>query len=65
MSNNSGAQAAINTLNGEELKGQTLKVNTARPHTGIRGDRGGFGGGRRAGREGGNGFFYKLKCLFI
>ena len=53
MSNNAGAQSAINGLNDKELKGRTLKVNTARPRTENRGGRGGFGGGRRGGRQGG------------
>ena len=34
-------QAAIDNLNGKELKGRTLTVNEARPRT----DRGGYGGG--------------------
>ena len=53
MSNNADAQSAINDLNDKELKGRTLKVNTARPRTENRGGRGGFGGGKRRGREGG------------
>ena len=53
MSNNADAQSAIDGLNDKELKGRTLKVNTARPRTNNRGDRGGFGGGRRGGRQGG------------
>jgi RNA recognition motif-containing protein len=53
MSNNADAQSAINGLNDKELKGRTLKVNTARPRTENRGGRGGFGGGGRGGREGG------------
>jgi len=53
MSNNADAQSAINGLNDKELKGRTLKVNTARPRTENRGGRGEFGGGRRGGREGG------------
>ena len=53
MSNNSDAQLSINGLNGKELKGQTLKVNTARPRTENRGGRGGFGGGGRGGGQGG------------
>jgi RNA recognition motif-containing protein len=53
MSNNADAQSAINGLNDKELKGRTLKVNTARPRTENRGGRGGFGGGRRGGRQGG------------
>ena len=53
MSNNAEAQSAIDGLNDKELKGRTLKVNTARPRTGNRSGRGGFGGGRRGGRRGG------------
>ena len=53
MSNNADAQSAINDLNDKEIKGRTLKVNTARPRTENRGGRGGFGGGRRIGRRGG------------
>jgi RNA recognition motif-containing protein len=55
MSNNADAQSAINGLNDKELKGQTLKVNTARPRTENRSGRGRFGGGRRGGRQGGGG----------
>ncbi len=53
MSNNADAQSAIDGLNDKELKGRTLKVNTARPRTENRGGRGGFGGGGRGGRQGG------------
>jgi RNA recognition motif-containing protein len=53
MSNNADAQSAINALNDKELKGQTLKVNTARPRTENRGGRGRFGGGSGGGRQGG------------
>ena len=52
MSNNADAQSAINGLNDKELKGRTVKVNTARPRTENRGGRGSFGGGRRGGRQG-------------
>ncbi len=48
------AQAAIEGLNGKDLKGRTLTVNEARPQTDRRGGggrRGGFGGG--GGRPGG------------
>jgi RNA recognition motif-containing protein len=57
MSNNADAQSAINGLNDKELKGRTLKVNTARPRTENRGGRGGYGGGRRGGRQGGGNRF--------
>lgn len=55
MSNDEGAQKAIQTLNGHQLGGRTIVVNEARPMTertdgggrgGFGGDRGGFGGGR-------------------
>ncbi len=46
------AKAAINGLNGQELKGRTLNVNEARPRTENRGGRGGFGGGGNRGRFG-------------
>ncbi|MFC1533377.1 RNA recognition motif domain-containing protein [Thermodesulfobacteriota bacterium] len=42
MSNNPDAQSAIAGLNDKELKGRTLKVNTARPRTENRGGRGGL-----------------------
>jgi RNA recognition motif-containing protein len=48
MSGKSEAQSAIESLNGKELMGRTVKVNEARPRSeGRRGGRG--GGGRRAG----------------
>ena len=53
MSNNADAQSAIDDLNEKEIKGRTIKVNTARPRTENRGGRGGYGGGRRGGRQGG------------
>lgn len=45
MPERSEAEAAINSLNGRELKGRKLNVNEARPREG------GAGGGRSAGRE--------------
>ena len=52
-------QAAIDGLNGKELKGRTLNVNEARPRTDNRGGRGGFGDrggfGGRGGKGGGRG----------
>ena len=50
-------QAAIDGLNGKELKGRTLNVNEAQPRTQSRGNRGGYGGGkgRQGGRRGGYG----------
>jgi RNA recognition motif-containing protein len=53
MPNNADAQSAISSLNDTELKGRTVKVNTARPRTENRGGRGGSGGGGRGGRQGG------------
>jgi RNA recognition motif-containing protein len=54
MSSNADAQSAISGLNDKELKGRTLKVNTARPRIENRGGREEFGGGGRGGRrEGG------------
>jgi RNA recognition motif-containing protein len=51
MPSNVEGQAAIEGLNGKELKGRALNVNEARPRTENRGDRGGYGGGR-GGRSG-------------
>jgi len=53
MPDNADAQSAIDGLNDTELKGRTLKVNTARPRTESRGGRGGYGGGRGGGNQGG------------
>ena len=53
MSNNADAQSAISDLNDKELKGRLLKVNKARPRTENRAGRGGYGGGKRSGRQGG------------
>jgi RNA recognition motif-containing protein len=53
MPSNTEAQSAISDLNDTELKGQMLKVNTARPRSESRGGRGGYGGDRRGGRQGG------------
>ena len=47
MSNNTEAEAAINGLNGSEIKGRAVKVNQANPR---RERRSGGGGGR--GRQG-------------
>ncbi len=46
------AQSAIEGLNGEDLKGQSLHVNEARPRPENRGGRGGYGGGRGGGKGG-------------
>jgi RNA recognition motif-containing protein len=57
MTVNSEADAAINALNGRELKGRALKVNEALPKG--EGGRGGGGGSRGAG--GGGGFERKRR----
>ncbi len=51
------AQAAIEDLNGKELKGQILNVNEARPRSERRGGKSGYAGGRggQAGGKGGYG----------
>ena len=56
FASNAEGQAAIDGLNGKELKGRTLNVNEARPRSeghggyggrrGSGGGRGGYGGGR-------------------
>ena len=48
-------QAAIDGLNGKEVKGRALNVNEARPRTESRGGGGYGGGGGRGGRGGGGG----------
>ena len=61
MSSNAEAQRAIQELNGQDLKGRSLKVNAARDRE-ERGGRGGGGGGRGGygggggGRSGGGGY---------
>jgi cold-inducible RNA-binding protein len=47
MSSNDEGQAAIDGLNGKNLKGQSLNVNEARPKSDNRRGGGGGGGGRR------------------
>lgn len=47
MPSNDEAQAAIDDLNGKEMKGRAISVNEARPRTENRGGGGGRGGGRR------------------
>ena len=49
IEDNDAAQAAINGLNGSECKGQSLRVNEARPPQ----EGGGFGGNRGGGSRGG------------
>lgn len=53
MSNDEEAEAAISGVDGKNVKGNTLRVNEARPRP--EGGRGGFGGGGPR-REGGGGF---------
>ncbi len=57
MANDNEAQAAIDSLNGKEIGGRSIKVNEARPMTprsgGGGGGGGGFGGGGRRGGGGG------------
>ena len=63
MSSKAEGQAAIDGLNGKELKGRTLNVNEARPRTekfggstgGFGGGKGGYGGGGKGGYGGGKG----------
>jgi cold-inducible RNA-binding protein len=47
MASKAEAEAAIEGLNGKELKGKNIVVNEARPRTDNREHRGGHGGGRR------------------
>jgi RNA recognition motif-containing protein len=51
MPNQEEAQAAINGLNGKNLKGRTATVNEARPRQDK--PRSGFGGGRGRSSSGG------------
>jgi cold-inducible RNA-binding protein len=53
MPSKAEGQAAIDGLNGKDLKGRLLNVNEARPRNDDRG--GGGGGGGRGGRGGGRG----------
>lgn len=52
MGSKEEGQAAIDELNGQDLKGRPLKVNEAKP----REDRPRFGGGGNRGGNGGGGF---------
>lgn len=54
MPNASEAQAAIQALNGSDIKGRRINVNEARPRE-ERSDRSGFGGGGGRGGFGGGG----------
>ena len=58
MLSGSEAKAAINGMNGKDLKGRTLNVNEARPREDNRGGGGGGGGGFGGGGGGfgGGGF---------
>lgn len=53
MASKEEAEAAINGLNGQELKGRTITANEARP----RRERPSHGGGRPGGNRGGGGGF--------
>lgn len=58
MSDEEGAQKAIESLNGTDFGGRSLKISEARPQeprSGGGGGRGGFGGGRGGGGGGGRG----------
>jgi RNA recognition motif-containing protein len=50
------AQAAMDELNGTELKGKAITVNEARPRTENRRPGGGGGGRQRSGGGGGGGY---------
>ena len=56
MSDSAQAKAAIEALNGKEIKGRAIVVNEARARTESGGSRGGssFGGGNRDSRGGGS-----------
>lgn len=53
MADDSAADAAIESLDGQQVDGRTLRVNEARPRETRGGGGGGFGGGR--GERGGRG----------
>lgn len=53
MASRTEAQAAIDGLNGKELKGRAMNVNEARPQSPSRGKRGGSGGRGGYNRGGG------------
>jgi RNA recognition motif-containing protein len=57
MLSGSEAKAAINGMNGKDLKGRTLNVNEARPREDNRGGGGGGGGFGGGGFGGGGGGF--------
>merc|ERR1711862_212830 len=58
--NKEDAQTATDQLNGQEVMGQQVKVNVARPKNDSGGGRGGYGGGGGGygGRSGGGGGGY-------
>ncbi len=59
MASKAEGQAAIDGLNGKELKGRTLNVNEARPRTEkFGGSTGGYGGGKGGGYGGDKGGGY-------
>ena len=55
MPNESEANEAVNTLNGSQMGGRSLRVSEARPRT-SRNDRGGDRGDRGGDRRGGGGW---------
>lgn len=55
MASEADGKAAIEGLNGQEMKGRAIVVNEARPRTEESGRRGGRGGGGRTGPGGGRG----------
>lgn len=55
MPSKAEGQAAIEGLNGKELKGKAIVVNEARPRIEGSGGRGSFGGGGGRGGQGGGG----------
>lgn len=52
MASSEAAQAAINALNGKELKGRAIIVNEAKPQQKSSNRSGGYGGGRGGGKGG-------------
>lgn len=56
MSDEEGAQKAIQALNGSDFGGRSLKISEARPQEPRRGGGGGYGGGRGGGGGGRGGY---------